>query len=283
VELAWASTVVGVLCIGAGMAAHIVGYSNIAHDFGFVSGRENMCGYASIVGGSKNIDRGLYDFIAGHDNYIGPTISNAVIGGQHNKVYAGNSVAFGYNNEVAAGSASSLLVGDGLKAQSWCQTGVGRYNDYAQTKSDLFFVGKGSSNNKRSNAFRVDSNGNIYAAGNVYSNGKQISSGGGGVTTKWSGKVTITESEESVINVALSADKFYRVTYCLADRFIKKSEFMKIGSIEEESNMVQLWPNPVVFMHFWQNYKANELHVSLWIEGSESNYFADILSVEEEN
>ena len=165
VELGWASTAVGVMNIAAGMASFVTGYSNIAHEFGVVGGRENMCGYASIVGGSKNIDRGLYDLIAGHDNYIGPNVSNAVIAGQNNKLYAGNAVVFGYNNEIMAGSASSFVVGDGLKATVWDQVVFGRYNDYTESKNDFLVIGSGTSDNNRKNIFRITNTGEVYVSG----------------------------------------------------------------------------------------------------------------------
>ena len=59
------------------------------------------------------------------------------------------------------------LVSTGDHSNGKYQTSVGKYNTSQNSSTYAFMVGNGTSNNSRSDAFKVGWNGNVYAGGNV--------------------------------------------------------------------------------------------------------------------
>ncbi len=186
VELGWGATVLGALSTGAGSLSFNTGFSNLSYDFGSVSGRENMGGYASLTSGFRNIDRGRYNLMAGRNNTIFPCASTSIIGGKWNKTSVDNVIMGGSDNEASELGASSILVGDGLRATEWDQAVFGIYNDPYDVKDpsvlselNLLMLGNGwkdpdSGEIHRRNAFRVTRSGNTYAFGNIYAQNKKL-------------------------------------------------------------------------------------------------------------
>lgn len=103
--------------------------------------------------------------------------SFSVHGGFNSKVEGINTFAFGdtahagYDNSIALGKQtlakgySSAAIGWGAKAESTGQVAVGRFND--KKDGSYFIVGNGTSDEARSNALVVNSNGTAWFAGNI--------------------------------------------------------------------------------------------------------------------
>jgi hypothetical protein len=182
----------GAVAIGVGDSslasyATTLGYYNTASYGSVALGYQNKSyGMRSaILGGYSNTINSSSSVIAGGHGHIIDAPYAAILGGIENKVYSGAAwgvIGGGYRNEVygststivngtynVATGALSTVIGSGNNAYSWCETVIGRYNDYSTSgNSDewintdhLFVVGNGSADDNRSNAMLVLKNGNV--------------------------------------------------------------------------------------------------------------------------
>ena len=103
------------------------------------------------------------------------TVANA----QHSHSEGKNTTANGYashteGEDTIANGHYSHAGGIGTKASGEAQTVVGKYNIEDSDGEYLLIVGNGTSDDKRSNAFVVDKDGNIIAFGNIYTDGNFV-------------------------------------------------------------------------------------------------------------
>lgn len=140
----------------------------------------------TIEGGSNNHAEGTSNKITG--------ASQSHIGGMENKITGGtgNCAAGAYNTienasfASAGGMSSKILGGVGCfvhgvsleinPASAPTAAALGQYNDHSDGL--IFMIGNGTADDKRSNAFAVDSAGNIYITGDIYINGVKLNLGG---------------------------------------------------------------------------------------------------------
>ena len=154
--------------------------------------------YAFIGGGTGNkIDNAPFGAIIGDTgNTIENTKShNMICGGEENTISGTNTscsiIAHGYNNKINGGirsgiftgynnvinngaDCSAILSGYGCLCDSNTQAVMGKYNISSNdeyTYDSYLVVGNGGSDSSRSNAFRVDAAGNIYAGASINSTG----------------------------------------------------------------------------------------------------------------
>lgn len=150
----------------------------------------------SVAFGQKNIVSGAQSFAAGMSNEITAMYSSAL--GYMNKATATNSFATGYKN-TASGSGSiamgdtcessgvssvavgyhtessgesAVTLGVHTKATNKGEVAMGEYN-HSCTSNDpalqtLFSFGNGTSDTKRSNAFEIKKNGDVYFGGTKF-------------------------------------------------------------------------------------------------------------------
>src|SRR6056297_504661 len=192
----------GAVAIGVGDSslasyATTLGYYNTASYGSVALGYKNKSyGMRSaILGGYSNIVNSSSSVIAGgHGHQIGAPYAG-ILGGTDNKVHseaAWGVIGGGYRNEIygststivngtynIATGALSTVIGSRNNAYSWCETVIGRYNDYEATGNPdswedtdhLFVIGNGIADDERSNAMVVLKNGKI----GIGSTGKPIS------------------------------------------------------------------------------------------------------------
>ncbi|MCI8363385.1 MAG: hypothetical protein HFG34_00295 [Eubacterium sp.] len=139
----------------------------------------------STLLGTGNKDNGDENIIAaGYGNTIGNATQSAIIAGHGNNIpvsntsnYYRNSVIInGYGNLVCGSNV--LLAGNNNEAYS-NQTAFGHFSKLTTTESSdsgsanrtAFMIGNGSSDSSRSNAFRVNYNGTIYATNSTIATG----------------------------------------------------------------------------------------------------------------
>lgn len=194
VILGKSSDVIGMLNIGAGSFTYVRGLRNIAcFDYGAVFGDDNLIGYASIGGGTKNFVPGRYCFfnaknaditgdfnfangetfnITGHSNNV--TGKNQVVSasysdvaGRFNTVRGDYDAVFGYANNVRSpyatvgGAFHNIPEGyNDISAFGRSVDVVGAMN--LTGSKPLFLLGNGTQNSP-SNAFIVTMDGRVYA------------------------------------------------------------------------------------------------------------------------
>lgn len=166
-----------------GMMSNAIGYENIAADtVAFVTGRENTGAYASLVGGFRNNATGQETFAAGRDNTASGWLATAT--GHNNKAIGEAAQAHGTSTEASgensysdghltkASGYAAQAHGTGTIAQRRNQTVIGKYNepdvrgaDGTEYGSYAFIVGKGTGDDKRSNAATIDWKGGAWFAG----------------------------------------------------------------------------------------------------------------------
>lgn len=133
------STSVGRLTTAAGYGSTAIGYQTSATDY-----------YATALG---------YSTVAS-DNY-------ATALGRSNTASGYNSTAMGYNSEATG--YYSTAIGYGIEARPYCSFIVGRFNSIGGSSTSwvpgdaLFIVGNGESDISRSNAFKVEKDGGVFA------------------------------------------------------------------------------------------------------------------------
>ena len=81
--------------------------------------------------------------------------------------YAHGFAAHAEGSACKATAPYSHAGGFGTVANEWCNTSIGKFNKNAE-HGDLFIIGNGADSDNRSNAFVVNENGNVYAAGAYY-------------------------------------------------------------------------------------------------------------------
>lgn len=153
-----------------------------ADNSSILSGHRNAAhGWDScIVGGYNNTT--IYQnavTIGGHDNHSG--YNSVLIGGAYNtsvtNAGGGNAIISGYYNRTI--DKDGLYPGSGVilsghyctLEESHSLVTCGDYNRIVNISDDRFSVGNGGNEDSRSNAFRVTSDGNIYAGAAVNSTG----------------------------------------------------------------------------------------------------------------
>lgn len=140
----------------------------------------------STLLGTENKDNGDENIIAaGYGNTIGNATQSAIIAGSGNTIptptsgstyYRNSSIINGYRNYVSGSNV--LIAGNDNQAYS-NQTAIGHYcklstlqsSDSGSESRTAFMIGNGSSGSSRSNAFRVNYNGTIYATNSTIATG----------------------------------------------------------------------------------------------------------------
>ena len=81
--------------------------------------------------------------------------------------------AFAYGTNAVADKVNSAAFGNNTRTNNENQFVIGRFNTYQDKDNRLFIIGNGTNNDKTSDAFSVDSDGNIIATGSAtFSNGE---------------------------------------------------------------------------------------------------------------
>ena len=138
--------------------------------------------YGAIIGNQQNTIENTNScnmICGGYKNTIsGANTSYSIIAhGKQNKINGGNhsGIFTGWKNVISDGAYySAILNGEGCLCNSERQAVMGRYNISSSdgySYSSYLVVGNGSGDSSRSNAFRVDAAGNIYAETSVNSAG----------------------------------------------------------------------------------------------------------------
>lgn len=136
-------------------------------------------GYESVAFGDGTRADGDYSFAAGNDSEA--TGRSSVAMGEYSEATGYASVAMGYYSE--ASSTGSIAFGRGVISRTSAGLVIGKYNSRGSTSAPyLFVVGNGSSYSERSDAFSVDENGNVWAAGTITAAGGVSGGGSGGYT-----------------------------------------------------------------------------------------------------
>jgi len=182
----------GAVAIGVGDSslasyATTLGYYNTASYGSVALGYKNksygmrsaiLGGYSNIVNSSSSviagghghqIDAPYAGILGGTDNKVHSDAAWGVIGGGYrNEIYGSTSTIVNGTYNIATG-ALSTVIGSRNNAYSWCETVIGRYNDYDATGNPdnwedtdhLFVIGNGTADDERSNAMVVLKNGKI--------------------------------------------------------------------------------------------------------------------------
>lgn len=150
------------------------GTDNDHRNDAFYVNRSGLVGVERVlrIGDATNIipDNILYSAAIGHANSIGG--SNQFVAGANNTVTstADDGFAEGYNTYVSGAHAHAA--GYYTKATISNQFVVGQYND--ENSDALFVVGNGSSNDSRSNALEVCSDGSLILGSTIIKNGNDL-------------------------------------------------------------------------------------------------------------
>ncbi|MFO7842858.1 MAG: hypothetical protein R6V16_03535 [Bacteroidales bacterium] len=182
----------GAVAIGVGDSslasyATTLGYYNTASYGSVALGYKNKSYgmQSAILGGYSNLINSSSSVIAGGHGHIIDAPYAGILGGIKNKVHADAAwgvIGGGYKNEIYGSTSTivngtynittgalSTVIGSRNNAYSWCETVIGRYNDYDATGNPdnwedtdhLFVIGNGTADDARSNAMVVLKNGNI--------------------------------------------------------------------------------------------------------------------------
>lgn len=110
---------------------------------------------------------GMYSFVTGR--YCSASGNYAVAMGMRNNATNLATASFGYGcNSLYT---YSMTAGRYVNAPRSAAFACGMYNDEDETRDALFVVGNGTSDNDRSNAFYVNSNGDVVISGNLIVSG----------------------------------------------------------------------------------------------------------------
>lgn len=143
------------------------------------SARSTLLGTGNKDSGDENI------IAAGYGNTIANATQSAIIAGWGNTIptptsgsayYRGSAVINGHSNYVSGSNA--LIAGNNNQAHS-NQTAIGHFcklstiqsNESGSESRTAFMIGNGSSDASRSNAFRVNYNGTVYATNSTIATG----------------------------------------------------------------------------------------------------------------
>jgi hypothetical protein len=166
VELGWAGTAFGVENFTTGTSAFSAGWNNwTAGDFGATFGRDNVSGYAGLVSGEGNTDKGDRNITGGYYNTHETLSAGSIITGSNNINTGSHSVILGTNNtnnkkwNIIAGnnntvnSHASCVIGEYNKSNSYCGFVGGRYASVVA--HTLLALGNGSNDDARENVFHI--------------------------------------------------------------------------------------------------------------------------------
>lgn len=128
VELGWAGTAFGVENLVTGSGGFVGGWNNWqAGDFGATFGRDNISGYASIVGGTQNTAPANNVIVGGSTNTVKGNAS--IVAGQSSIIESGNVLAGGANHSITNSSSCTTVGGDGnTLTNAWCSAVFGNKN-----------------------------------------------------------------------------------------------------------------------------------------------------------
>lgn len=143
------------------------------------SARSTLLGTGNKDSGDENI------IAAGYGNTIGNATQSAIIAGSGNTIptpasgsanHRNSTIINGHGNYVAGSNV--LIAGNDNQALS-NQTAIGHYSKLSTIQSSesgsesrtAFMIGNGSSDSSRSNAFRVNYNGTVYATNSTIATG----------------------------------------------------------------------------------------------------------------
>lgn len=176
VTVGWASAAFGVENLISGSAAFSAGWNNwSAGDFGATFGRDNISGYASVVGGTQNNASATNTIVGGSTNTVKGNAS--MVAGQGSTIESGNVLACGANHSITNNSSCTTVGGDGnILTNSWCSAVFGNKN----TADGQFNIIGGKNNKSQSHCNVLSGEDNIitgndsaiFGQGNT-SNGSQ--------------------------------------------------------------------------------------------------------------
>lgn len=129
VTIGWAGTAFGIENLVSGSAAFAGGWNNwAAGDFGAVFGRDNIAGYAALVGGTGNTVSATNALVGGSSNKV--TSQGTLVGGSGNTVASGNALVGGANHSLTNGASCTVVGGDGNTLEgAWCSAVFGNLNN----------------------------------------------------------------------------------------------------------------------------------------------------------
>ena len=149
----------------------VCGQNCIAGDTSIVEGTESAALFYSSAFGEKCLAL-THSFAAGQNCSAGTQVSyNNTGSGAYNKINAiigagtGKSKCFAFGKDVIVYADNAGAIGEGLYNREDKSFVCGTYNAISQSGNILFYVGNGSGEGSRSNAFEVHKDGNVYASG----------------------------------------------------------------------------------------------------------------------
>ncbi len=160
---AWATKVEGNNNTTNHDVCHLEGYNNST------SGNA----YAAHVEGASNVASEYASHVEGKDNLASGFASHA----QGSQTVASNFAAHSQGANTEASGFAAHAGGFNTKALSDFQTVVGMYNIPDDMSDNVFIVGNGDSDEERSNAFEVKTNGDANITGQYLQNGVPITVG----------------------------------------------------------------------------------------------------------
>lgn len=156
--------------------------NNCASFFGFIGagyGNKTSGDYTAICGGSGNeIHNGTYSFIGGgNGDYIYGS-NNAILSGSSNRmekafcssILGGVAHTITHTDSTGSTVCATILGGEGCSVNRYAQIAGGTYNaEFGD--NDRFIIGNGTGRSYKSNAFRINSFGDVYAGNSLNGTG----------------------------------------------------------------------------------------------------------------
>ena len=174
----WDAAHIGNYSIGLGYGSTAEGTNSFATGYqsSALGNNSTALGYTTYARGSSSTSMGFWtnalgDYSTAMGHYTGATGSVSTALGEATSATGNTSTAMG-NQSVARGD-FSLAAGQFNKAKAYAATAIGMFNDttdaplsYSTNQDRLFQIGNGKTDNSRSNAFTILSNGNV-GLGNI--------------------------------------------------------------------------------------------------------------------